>query len=262
MRVYLEFAKKSFLNKMVYKFDYIVGIISTILTYVIFVCIYKALYGGAEEVNGITFSMVTTSFVLSLCLSNVYRFNDEFIEKKLKDGTIANEFLKPVSFRGRILSENLGENFFNICFNFLPVFLIASLFSNVQKPSSIEGFILFIISAILGYLILWQMSFIVQALAFWMYRVWGIATIKDVVIYIFSGAAIPLWFMPNWVLNFIKLTPFDSIYFTPVKLYLGQITSHDFAWNIGRQALWILILYVIGDILWKCGEKKVVVQGG
>lgn len=155
MRVYLEFAKKSFLNKMVYKFDYIVGIISTILTYVIFVCIYKALYGGAEEVNGITFSMVTTSFVLSLCLSNVYRFNDEFIEKKLKDGTIANEFLKPVSFRGRILSENLGENFFNICFNFLPVFLIATLFSNVQKPSSIEGFILFIISAILGYLILW-----------------------------------------------------------------------------------------------------------
>ena len=206
--------------------------------------------------------VVTTSFVLSLCLSNVYRFNDEFIEKKLKDVTIANEFLKPVSFRGRILSENLGENFFNICFNFLPVCLIASFFSNVQKPSSIEGFILFIISAILGYLILWQMSFIVQALAFWMYRVWGIATIKDVVIYIFSGAAIPLWFIPNWVLNFIKLTPFDLIYFTPVKLYLGQITSHDFAWNIGRQALWILILYVIGDILWKCGEKKVVVQGG
>lgn len=262
MRAYLEFAKKSFSNKMVYKFDYIVGIISTSLTYVIFVCIYKALYSGAEEVNGITFSMVTTSFVLSLCLSNVYTFNDEFIEKKLKDGSIANEFLKPVNFRGRILFENLGENFFNICFNFLPVFLIASFFSDVQNPNSIKSFILFIISAILGYLILWEISFIVQALAFWMYRVWGIATIKDVVIYIFSGSAIPLWFMPDWVLNFIKLTPFDSIYFTPVKLYLGQISSNDFIFNLGRQSLWIAILYIIGEILWKYGEKKVVVQGG
>lgn len=262
MRVYLEFAKKSFLNKMVYKFDYIVGIISTILTYVIFVCIYKALYGEAQEVNGITFSMVTTSFVLSLCLSNVYGFNDEFIERKLKDGSIANEFLKPVSFRGRILFENLGENLFNICFNFLPVFLIASIFADIQKPSSITGLLLFIISAVFGYLILWEISFIVQALAFWMYRVWGIATIKDVVIYIFSGASIPLWFMPDWIMKFIKLTPFDSIYFIPVKLYLGQISSSEFVFNLGRQALWIGILYVIGDILWKFGEKKVVVQGG
>lgn len=186
MRVYLEFAKKKFSNKMVYRFDYVLGIISTILLYVIFICIYKALYGGAQEVDGITFSMVTTNFILSLCLSNVYRFDDEFIEKKLKDGSIANEFLKPVNFKGRILAENLGENFFGICFNFLP----------------------------------------------------------------------------DWVMNFMKLTPFDSIYFTPIKLYLGQITSNDLPWNLGRQVLWIGILYVIGEILWKCGEKKVVVQGG
>lgn len=262
MRVYLEFAKKKFSNKMVYRFDYVLGIISTILLYVIFICIYKALYGGAQEVDGITLSMVTTNFILSLCLSNVYRFDDEFIEKKLKDGSIANEFLKPVNFKGRILAENLGENFFGICFNFLPVVIIVSMFSDIQKPSSTIGFLLFIISAILGYLILWEMSFVVQTLTFWMFRVWGISTIKNVIVSIFSGSMIPLWFMPDWVMNFMKLTPFDSIYFTPVKLYLGQITSNDLAWNLGRQVLWIGILYVIGEILWKCAEKKVVVQGG
>lgn len=262
MRAYLEFAKKSFLNKMVYRFDYIVGIISTVLVYVIFVCIYKALYGGAQEVDGITFSMVTTNFVLTLCLSNVYRFDDEFIERKLKDGSIANELLKPVNFKGRILAENIGDNFFRICFNFMPVFLIAAMFSDVEKPSSMLSFLLFIISAIFGYLILWEISFIVQTLTFWMYRVWGISTVKNVVIDIFSGSMLPLWFMPDWVLNFIKLTPFDSIYFTPVKLYLGQITSNDYVWNLGRQLIWIGIFYIIGDILWKCGEKKVVVQGG
>ena len=73
---------------------------------------------------------------------------------------------------------------------------------------------------------------------------------------------IPLWFMPAWIMNLIKLTPFDSIYFTPIKLYLGQIGGNDLVWNLGRQLAWVGILYIIGDILWKCGEKKVVVQGG
>lgn len=262
MSVYLEFAKKKFLNKIVYKFDYIVGIINTILVYVIFTCIYKALYGGAQEIDGITFSMVTTNFIISLCLSNVYRFDDEFIERKIRDGTIANEFLKPVSFKGRILAENLGENFFGVLFNFLPALFIAAMFSEIQKPNSIGTFLLFVISAIFGYLILWEISFIIQTLAFWVYRVWGISTITNVIINIFSGTMIPLWFMPDWIMNLIKLTPFDSIYFTPIKLYLGQIASNDLVWNLGRQLIWVGILYIIGDILWKCGEKKVVVQGG
>ena len=262
MSVYLEFAKKKFLNKMVYRFDYVVGIINTILVYVIFTCIYKALYGNAQDIDGITFSMVTTNFIISLCLSNVYRFDDEFIERKIRDGTIANEFLKPVSFKGRILAENLGENFFGVFFNFLPALCIAAMFSEVQKPSSIGGFLLFIISAIMGYLILWEISFIIQTLAFWIYRVWGISTITNVIINIFSGTMIPLWFMPDWIMNLIKLTPFDSIYFTPIKLYLGQIASNDLVWDLGRQLAWIGILYIIGDILWKYGEKKVVVQGG
>lgn len=262
MSAYLEFAKKKFLNKIVYKFDYIMGIINTILVYVIFTCIYKALYGNAQEIDGITFSMVTTNFIISLCLSNVYRFDNEFIERKIRDGSIANEFLKPVSFKGRMLAENLGENFFGIFFNFLPALLIAAIFSEIQKPSSIVYFFLFIISAVLGYLILWEISFIIQTLAFWIFRVWGISTITNVIINIFSGTMIPLWFMPAWIMNVIKLTPFDSIYFTPIKLYLGQIAGNDLVWNLGRQLAWVGILYIIGDILWKCGEKKVVVQGG
>jgi len=65
MRAYIEFGRKKFLNNMVYKFDYIVGIFNTCLQFFIFWCIYKSLYGTAIEIDGVTFSMVTTSFILS-----------------------------------------------------------------------------------------------------------------------------------------------------------------------------------------------------
>lgn len=262
MRVYLEIIKKKFANKMVYKFNYIMGIISTVLSFFIFVTIYKSLYGNANEVDGITFSMVATNFLLSLCLSNVYRFNDEYIQNKLRDGQISNELLKPISLKSRILAENLGENLFGICFKFLPTVCIAIFITNIEKPSSAINFILFIISAVFGYLILWEISFITQTLAFWVFRIWGIARMKNIIIDVFSGTMIPLWFIPEWAMNIIKFTPFDSIYFTPIKLYLGQVGSNEIMFNFGRQLVWIALFYIIGEVLWKCGEKKVVVQGG
>ncbi len=79
---------------------------------------------------------------------------------------------------------------------------------------------------------------------------------------IFSGALLPLWFMPQWLQDFIKFTPFDSIYFTPICIYLGQVPSEDIFMTIVRQVIWLGILFVIGQILWKRATKKLVVQGG
>ena len=64
MSPYFAFAKKSFLNRSAYRFDHLMGILNTLLRIFIFWCIYKALYGGKTQVDGITMAMVTTNFVL------------------------------------------------------------------------------------------------------------------------------------------------------------------------------------------------------
>lgn len=59
-----------------------------------------------------------------------------------------------------------------------------------------------------------------------------------------------------------RLMPFSSIYFTPVQIYLGQLSGKEMIEKCVIQIVWILIIYCIGDILWKCGQRKLVVQGG
>lgn len=66
MRTYLEFAMKKFQNKMAYRFDFFMEIVNTVITIVVYLCIYKALYGNAQEIDGVTFRMVATNFVISL----------------------------------------------------------------------------------------------------------------------------------------------------------------------------------------------------
>ena len=63
---YFAFAKKSFLGLSAYRFDHFMGILNTILRIFVFWEIYRALYGGRTEVDGITITMVATNFILSV----------------------------------------------------------------------------------------------------------------------------------------------------------------------------------------------------
>ncbi len=259
---YLEFARKVFQNKMAYRFDYIIGVINTCMQIFIFWCIYKALYRTATEVNGITLTMVTTNFVLSLGLSNAYAINDFFVQWKINDGTIGNEFLKPVNFKGRMMAETLGMVAFQLLFNFLPALIIVVVVLGITPPANVLAFVLFFISAVFGFFVLWGISFIVQMSAFWFINVWSISTIKNVLVNVLSGSMLPLWFMPEPVMKIIRFTPFDSIYFTPIRIYMGEIEGNVIMLYFIRQIFWILILYIIGDILWRIGQRKIVIQGG
>ena len=105
---------------MAYRLEFFMGIVNTFITIFVYLCIYKALYGNQTEVEGITFAMVATNFVISLGLSNAFEYNEMFLQDKIKSGNIANELLKPVNFMFRLLAENIGEGVFKIVFQFLP----------------------------------------------------------------------------------------------------------------------------------------------
>ena len=165
---------------MAYRLEFFMGIVNTIITTVVYLCIYWALYGGAEQIDGVSFGMVATNFVISLGLSNAFSFNEMFLQDKVKDGSITNEFLKPVNFKLRMLAQNMGGGLFNLIFNFLSALLFGIIFTDFCAPYSVLNLGLMIVSVLLGYLILWQISFLVQTWCFWLFSVWGIVTIKNV----------------------------------------------------------------------------------
>lgn len=262
MTPYLAFSKKSFMQKSAYRFDHFMGILNTLIRIFIFFGIYKALYGSNTEVDGITMSMVTTNFVLSMGLEAVFYVNDFYLPDKIGNGSIATELLLPISFKGRMIADNMGNAIFKLVYHFVPALIVSALTMGIEKPHSVSMLLLFIISAFLGYGVLWTISFVVQVLSFWLINVWSIVTIKNVFVNVLSGSMIPLWFMPEWMSGIVEYSPFSSIYFTPVQIYLGQLSYEKIAYKCGLQLVWIGIIYMIGNLLWAKGKKKLIVQGG
>lgn len=259
---YVAYAKKTFLGKSAYRFDHLMSILSTVLQFFIFYEIYRALYGTGESVDGITMSMVTTNFVLSLGLGTIFSPNDYFLPSRIWDGSISTELLRPMSFKGRMIAENVGESLFNLIFKFIPVLLIAIFTTGMEKPAGVLNMLLFIGSALLGYGVLWSISFLIQMTSFWLINIWSLITIKDVFVNILSGKMIPLWFMPVWMKGVLKYTPFETIYFTPVQIYLGQLNASEMLSKCLIQMVWIVGIYMLGNMLWNKGQRKLVVQGG
>lgn len=262
MRAYIEFMKKSFVNNMSFRSNYFFGLLNTIILIFVNVSIWKALYGGQVEIKGISFPMVVTNFVIGLSFSNALSVNDFMISSKVRGGQIAMDLLKPLNINATMIFQTLGNNLFRIISYFIPSLLVSLIFFKILPPSSISILIYVVLAVFLGFLILYNISYIISVLSFWFVNIWSFSTIKNVFIGVLTGTMLPLWFMPDWVNRIIKYTPFDVIFFAPIKIYLGQMDMNAIYSVFIKQIVWIVILFAIGQVLWLRGIKKLVVVGG
>lgn len=262
MQAYIKFLKKSFKKDFVYKFDCIIGVINTIIMILIYVAIWKAIYGSKTSIDGTSLQVVVTNFVLALAISQAFNLNDFMVSEKIFDGTIIYDILRPVSFMGYLLSHNLGAILFKIITQVIPAIAVCSFIFEILPPSTIVLLIIALASLVLGFFIMFLISFMISCIAFWFHNVWSIATIKNVLISILAGVYIPLWYLPERIQEIIKYTPFDSIYYTPISIYLGRLTNDMILNMMLKQALWVGILYVISKTVYSSAIKKLVHQGG
>ena len=59
-----------------------------------------------------------------------------------------------------------------------------------------------------------------------------------------------------------EFLPFSSMVYTPVMIYLGKYSGNELWFVLLRQAAWVVILYVLGDLIWRRVTKRLVVLGG
>ena len=111
-------------------------------------------------------------------------------------------------------------------------------------------------------LLLFLMSYALGLLGFWHSSVWQLGALLGMLLGLFSGSFIPLWFFPDWLLAISEYLPFRLLYFAPSATWLGKIAAADAASLIAWQWVWIGGLLVLQRVLWLAGIRKVVVQGG
>ncbi len=73
---------------------------------------------------------------------------------------------------------------------------------------------------------------------------------------------IPFTFFPDWFQTAVKFLPFQSLSYVPVTIYLGKHSGRGLLAAIALQALWAVVLFVAGRLLWNRAMRNVTLQGG
>ena len=92
--------------------------------------------------------------------------------------------------------------------------------------------------------------------------VFGFIFAKEAILRLLSGQLIPLSFFPAGILAVFKFLPFAGLVYTPTMVYLGKYTGVAILFNLGVQAVWVILLFIMTQIIWKRAIKRLTIMGG
>lgn len=262
MKKYWVVFAKSLKSEITYRSAALAGIVSSLMSFAIQICLWKALLGAGVK-NGTSFSDMLLFVVINSFLGALTRANvASTIENAMVDGSVSMEIIRPMSYKYYLLASILGKNFYSALTGTLPILFVSFFFIS---PASLPGpanAALFALSAVLGILLMFELTYVVGLLAFWIQRCWFLSWYLRGFQTIFGGTMVPLWFYPEWLKTASYFLPFRYFTFEPINFFLGR-TPLQSAWIPLLAALmWLLGLGLLGQLMWKAAVRRLSVNGG
>ncbi|MCI8623115.1 MAG: hypothetical protein HFG26_05565 [Provencibacterium sp.] len=262
MRKYWIVWKKSLKSETIYRAAALSGILSAALSFLIQVFLWKSLLGTGirqdASFSDMLLYVLINSFMLELTRTNVA----SIIENAMIDGTISMELLRPISYKGYMLAQTLGKNSYGALTATLPVLLLSLFFLSGASPPDLPHALLFILSALLGVLLMFEVTYLAGLLAFWLQRCWFISFYLRGFRTIFGGTTVPIWFYPSLLKALSYCLPFRYMTFEPINLFLMKTPLTE-AWvPLLAASLWLAGLCFLDRIVWRAATRRLTVNGG
>ena len=266
IRPYLPFTRNVFQRLISYKANAIIFMFGDFLMLAVTYYLWKAIYESSSQniLNGFNFNEMIIYLFISFLTSIMINVDISYdISREVKDGSIAINLVRPISYRKRMFFQGLG----NILYNFVIIFIIAFfattfLFYKFFGYISIFRIIIYFISIILGIFINFYFSYIFGLISFKITNMWGLSQIMQSIVNLLSGTLIPIAFFPKWAQAITNLFPFSSTIYTPSMIYLGKINGMNILFSLGIQIFWVVVLMFVSKKMWKALIKSLTILGG
>jgi len=267
-KIYWPFTVSEIQGALSYRGRFYFFIFARLLRIFITYYLWKAVFASSRQamLNGFTFNnMVGYVFISYLTADLVNSGSSRYIGYEVVDGSIAINLIRPINYRTRIFFTSLGSFIYKLIMPALPIwigFTVISYLSVQELPPAFTTIIQFLISLTLSFLIMFLFEFCFGMLSFYTTYIWGLNMVKHSVLRFLTGELIPITFFPAAIRKALNFMPFSSMNYTPVMVYLGKIRGVEYWQSIAIQALWVVILYLLGSFLWNKAIKRLTILGG
>lgn len=261
----LVLTRSSIMERLTFRLNAIMSVLGNIIYLIVIYFLWKAIYASSESnvVNGMTFYDTMVYIVLASALFTFMECAVSWwIGENFKTGHIVVDLLRPMDFQVYGFFVLSGKYVFNFCMTFLPTFIIVYFMSNGAITLG-PNIAFFLLSVLLGTMINFCVDFSVGLLCFYSESIWGVNAMKEVIVALLSGAAIPLVFFPDKLRHLVNFLPFQAIYNAPLQILIDRSYKlGDYVSAILWQLMWLIITFGITRIFWSISKKTIMVNGG
>ncbi|MFT3890643.1 MAG: hypothetical protein QM730_03340 [Anaerolineales bacterium] len=255
--------RASIKEKLVYRFDLLVGFLRTFILIYVFRYLWLSLYGGSESIGGVSIQQAITYATLSMVIVPLFPSNLVLdVGARMRTGNILFDIMRPLYFGNLLLYQMTGQMIAALATSAAPMFLLSFVFSEIVLSTSWLVWLSFGVSIFLGFLIHFLIDFITSMSGFWLTETWGIYFAKWSLVDALSGKYLPLWIFPPLLKSIVSALPFRGIMYSPLAIFVGQIPPERILPELGFQVLWIIVLALIGCWAYDASVRKLTVQGG
>ncbi len=260
---YVEFARRAFNRESVYRVQVFTRIGSILLRVFLMATLWTALFRSNGPQAGFTLPGMITYVTLALVMSLIYNVDGAYvIREKIREGSIAIDLMRPISLPLYVFADTIGQTLFSVV-QIVPALLLSLLIVRIQPPVDLLATAGFLVSVVFGFLLNYFIDLIMATITFWTMETFGVQIMAQFIVSLLSGQLVPLALFPRGPLqNFVLALPFGGLYNVPISIYIGRITGAAIATNLLEQLIWVLVFGVAASLLWRIGERRVVVQGG
>jgi len=228
--------------------------------------LWTAVFSHTAKAAGLTLRQTLTYSLMGLLMARV-RWNARTINVRdslsisVRDGTIVYWFLRPITPGRFYMWRQSGDVLYGGAWALLGFAVVLSM-GVIDPPHGGSGAAIFVVSLVLGQIVLYYLGQIVDVCMFWMLSNFGLARMYYFIQDLLSGVFVPLPFMPGWLLAFATWLPFSSGVNVPLSLYVGRIPQSQAAGQLALQLTWVVVLAGVTKWLWSLASQRVTVQGG
>ncbi len=259
----LAFFKLAMLSNLEYRLNFFVdAVVQPTLSTIVEILLWTSIFarsglmtiGGFTQEYYVAYALCAT-FLSRISSSWMYEFR---MINEIESGTVNSLIVRPLSFYEYYLSQLLGYKFITTIFSLiipLTAVLIYKLpFHWDRLPISLL--------LVFYYLILvHSMSFVVSCFAFFLNRIQGITTAKNLGLWLLSGELFPLDLLPEPLKTIMIQLPFANAVYVPTGYLTGRIDFSYVQRGFVSVTCGIIIVNIIGYFFWRRGLRAYVGTG-
>lgn len=267
MNKYVSFFRMRFSTGLQYRKAALAGMSTQFVWGAMEILLFKAFYEADAAAFPMEFSALASYIWLQQAFLALYMM--WFLEREIFDlitsGGIAYELCRPLDLYSMWFSRNIANRLSKALLRCVPILLLATLLPKpygLQAPKNGVSFVVFLISMGLALIVTVAFCMILYLLCFYTMSPLGIKMVLFSMVEFFSGAVIPLPFLPDDLRQFCELLPFASMQNVPFRIYSGDLSGLHALFAVLLQVFWSVVIILLGKWLLHKALTKVVVQGG